>query len=95
MHSNLFSDGIIDKSVFEKSVWVSVGCDLKLPQSVALVQCRNYSSRLYQMWSDGFSIEYTLECLIDWIMGSAKDDDDLYWHLHKRCRETEELFEFE
>ncbi len=94
MHHDPFSSDTISKSTFEKSVLVSVGRDLKMPQSVALAQCRTYSSRLYQMWCDGFSIGYTLELLTDWIMEGAKSDDDLYWHLYKRCRETEELFEF-
>ena len=95
MYKALFSNDIIEKHVFEKKVLVGIGRDLKLPQAVAQEQCRKNSKRLHQMWSDGFTISYTLECLTDWVLEDAKTDDDLYWYLHKRCRETQELFEVE
>ncbi len=95
MYNALFSNDIIEKHVFEKKVLVGIGRDLKLPQAVAQEQCRKNSKKLHQMWSDGFTISYTLECLTDWILEDAKTDDDLYWYLHKRCRETQELFDVE
>ena len=92
MYKALFSTDIIEKHVFEKGVLVGIGRDLKLPQAVAQERCRKSSCKLHQMWADGFTIHYTLECLADWILEEAKTDDDLYWYLHKRCRETKELF---
>ncbi|OUS30208.1 hypothetical protein A9Q99_06965 [Gammaproteobacteria bacterium 45_16_T64] len=91
MHSHLFSDDIIDKLTFEKSVLNGIGRDLQLPQSVALQQCRQYTAKLYQMWSDGFSVQFTLENLSDWIQESAKSDDDLFWHLHKRSPDAQDM----
>ena len=95
INQHLFSGPAIEKSAFEKSMLIGVGRDLKLPQLVAQQQSRLYASRTLLMWQDGFTIEYSLECLIDWVIEGAKVDDDLFWHLHKRCRNTEELFEFE
>ncbi len=92
MYNVLFSSDIIEKHTFEKAVLVGIGRDLKLPQATAQEQCRKNSERLHQMWADGFTIDYTLECLADWILEDAKTDDDLYWYLHKRCRDTKELF---
>ena len=75
MHHALFSTEIIEKHQHEKGVLVGIGRDLKLPQSIALSQCRLFSTKLYQMWSDGFTVDYTLECLTDWILEEAKTDD--------------------
>ena len=95
INQHLFSDFAIEKPVFEKSMLVGVGRDLKPPQLVAQQQSRLYASKTLLMWQDGFTIDYSLECLIDWIVEGSKIDDDLFWHLHKRCRNTDELFEFE
>ena len=91
MHHALFSTEIIEKHQHEKGVLVGIGRDLKLPQSIALSQCRLFSTKLYQMWSDGFTVDYTLECLTDWILEEAKTDDDLYWSLYKNSRTPKKI----
>ena len=90
----LFSPKEIEQSAFEKSMLIGVGRDLKLPQAVAQSQCRLYASKQLTMLHDGFEIDFCLECLIGWIVEGAKTNSDLTWHLHERCRDTQEMFTF-
>lgn len=80
----MFTSDFIKKDIFEQGVRTNLGRDLQLPQSVALAQCRFYFSEIYQMWVDGFSIEYTVSCLSMWVLENAKSDEDLRWYLQDR-----------
>ncbi len=76
-----FAKTPIDKSEFEQAILIGLGRDLQLPQAVALEQCRQLMPEIYQLWSDGFCIEYALKFLKESVFRNAQSDPDLNWLL--------------
>jgi|GEM_PF-234378 len=77
----LFTDDVIQQETFARDVLVGLGRDLQLPQSVALTQFRMYIDDVYQLWSDGFSIEPATRFLCELVKAGAKNDPDLSWYI--------------
>ena len=75
----VFSEKTIDKDAFSRNVLNSLGRDLQLPQSVALVQLRKHMDEVFQMWSDGFSVEAATKHICAIVRLEAKDDPELSW----------------
>ena len=80
-----FAKEKIDKTVFEKDMLIGIGRDLKLSQADAQFQCRKNSTKLHQLWLDGFTIQFSLECFAQWVHEYAQTDDDLHWHLYGKA----------
>lgn len=75
----VFSEKSIDKDAFSRNVLNGLGRDLQLPQSVALTQLRKHMDEVFQMWSDGFSVEAATKHVCDVVRKDAKDDPELSW----------------
>ncbi len=75
----IFTEKTIDKDVFSRNVLNGLGRDLQLPQSIAQAQLRKHMDEIFQMWSDGFSVDIATKHLCDIVRVDAKDDPELSW----------------
>lgn len=72
-----------DKDVFSKDILVGLGRFLRIPQGIALQQCRNEMELIHQMWEDGFSSEDTLKIVMEKVKKNMATDEDLKWYVEQ------------